>query len=104
MTIEKLRRLWYLSTVPTHSPDSIKELEALVNRVIGGYVMSENYRACGCDICKHQVCHERRCEHYKEYPEHGITCQEWVAECEYYPSLCQECEDGSNFEMRMEDA
>lgn len=30
MTIEKLRRLWYLSTVPTHSPDSLKELHQLV--------------------------------------------------------------------------
>ena len=30
MTIEKLRRLWYLSTVPTHSTDSLKELHQLV--------------------------------------------------------------------------
>jgi hypothetical protein len=30
MTIEKMRRLWYLSTVPTHSPESLEELKELV--------------------------------------------------------------------------
>ncbi len=30
MEIEKLRRLWYLSTVPTHSRESVTELHELV--------------------------------------------------------------------------
>ena len=30
MEIEKLRKLWRLSTVPTHSPESLKELHQLV--------------------------------------------------------------------------
>ena len=30
MTNEKIRRLWHLAQVPTHSPDSLKDLKELV--------------------------------------------------------------------------
>ena len=102
MTIEQLRRLKHLSEMPTHSPASLEELNALVNRVIGGYVMSEEYGECGCNLCKHQVCDEKRCKFYAEYPENNVTCMEWVDECEHYPEVCNNCQDGCNFEMRGE--
>ena len=56
MTIDKLRRLWYLSTVPTHSLDSLKELHQLVREVTAEQI--ENYsRIPICDLCvNHAKC------------------------------------------------
>ena len=104
LAIEKLRRLKYLSEMPTHSPETLKELETLVNRVIGGYVMSDDfcheYHISGCDLCRHQLCCEHICEHYEEYPENDVDCSEWIDECKYYPDVCKDCDCGSNFEMK----
>lgn len=47
MEIEKLRRLCYLSTVPTHSPDSLKELHQLVREaVVDEFVANSELEGC----------------------------------------------------------
>lgn len=54
MTIEKLRRLWYLSTVPTHSKASLTELHQLV-REAAPELVSSKYVVC--DLCRnHEDC------------------------------------------------
>lgn len=58
MKIEELRRLWYLSTVPTHSPESLKELHQLVREITAEQI--GNYsRIPVCDLCvNHEKCME----------------------------------------------
>lgn len=51
MEIEKLRRLWHLSTVPTHSPESMKELHGLVREAIIHLLSEENFAPNLSDIC-----------------------------------------------------
>ena len=56
MTIDKLRRLWYLSTVPTHSKESLMELHQLVREITAEQI--GNYsRIPVCDLCvNHAKC------------------------------------------------
>ena len=49
MTIDKLRRLWYLSTVPTHSPDSLKELHQLVREAAPFLIQPDMVGPC--NVC-----------------------------------------------------
>ena len=54
MEIEKLRMLWYLSTVPTHSKASLTELHQLV-REAAPELVSSKYVVC--DLCRnHEDC------------------------------------------------
>lgn len=58
MEIEKLRRLWYLSTVPTHSKESLEELHQLVREITAEQI--GNYsRIPICSLCaNHEKCME----------------------------------------------
>ena len=52
MTTDKLRRLWYLSTVPTHSKESLMELHQLVREIT-----AEQIGNSVCDLCaNHEKC------------------------------------------------
>lgn len=56
MEIEKLRRLWYLSTVPTHSPASLTEQHQLLRELMVEEI--RNYSKIPvCDLCvNHAKC------------------------------------------------
>ena len=55
MGIDQLRRLWHLSTVPTHTPDSLKELHELVRVVIIRAIVNDGYpHNVLCDYCAKQ--------------------------------------------------
>ena len=82
MTTDKLRRLWYLSTVPTHSKESLMELHQLVREITAEQI--GNYsRIPVCDLCVNH------------------------AKCMDNPLLVRMCAFAKpafkNFELRMED-
>ena len=61
MELEKLRRLWCLSTVPTHSPESLKELHELVREAVylladcGNCIYYTEYGREHCNPCVHEI-------------------------------------------------
>ena len=56
MEIEKLRRLWYLSTVPTHSPASLAEQHQLLRELTVDEI-GYNSKIPLCDLCvNHDKC------------------------------------------------
>ena len=82
MEIEKLRRLWYLSLVPTHTLDSLAELHQLVREAAPKLVPS---KYALCDLCmNNEVC---------------------ISKGTPFATLCIMGESRyENFELRMEDA
>lgn len=50
MEIEKLRKLWRLSQIPTHSPESLKELHQLVREASVSIIIHEN-KESPCNLC-----------------------------------------------------
>ena len=82
MTIEKLRRLWYLSTVPTHSKESLMELHQLVREAAPKLVPS---KYVVCDLC--------------------LNREDCISKGTPFATLCIMGESRyENFELRMEDA
>lgn len=82
MEIEKLRRLWYLSTVPTHSKESLTELHQLVREAAPKLVPS---RFVVCDLC--------------------LNREDCISKGTPIAALCIMGEPRyTNFELRMEDA
>lgn len=82
MTIDKLRRLWYLSTVPTHSQDSLKELHQLVREAVANDIAHSS---------KQPVC--ALCVNYDACMQRGLPVMCLFTTPKY-----------KNFELRMEDA
>ena len=102
MEIEKLRRLWYLSTVPTHSPASLTELHELVKELVSETLSYENDGRC--IFCKNYIfCNPSNCVDRVKIQKHW--CNEYYYEMcpKYHDSKCKECsKDYVNFELRME--
>jgi hypothetical protein len=83
MTIDKLRRLWYLSTVSTHSKESLMELHQLVREITAEQIGNCS-RIPVCNLCvNHEKCMETL---------------SLVRECAFFGTTFK------NFELRMEDA
>lgn len=91
MTIDKLRRLWYLSTVPTHSKESLKELHQLAREAVVDELCA-NSELGGCLGLEEEL---------------GGPCNNCVnlEKCNLSLSLAEKCLPRyKNFELRMEDA
>lgn len=81
MTIEQLRRLKHLSEMPTHSPDSLRELQELVRLATIRVLLFNGFP--GPDyLCENCVCR--------------TICKE---DAHY-----DQCELHNRFQLRMEDA
>lgn len=80
MEIEKLRRLWYLSTVPTHSPASLTELHQLVREASPWLIPSDLVGPC--NVCVNQ----------NDCIEHGELAKHCIMDSPRFV----------NFELRME--
>lgn len=82
----KLDRLRYLCTVPTHSPDSLKELQELTDELIfeneAAHSDLKLYANCSddCYMCKHEVdehwegCEYEGCWEWRG-PVPGVNCE-----------------------------
>ena len=82
MEIEKLRRLWYLSTVPTHSRESVTELHELVREAAVHNIPKDVISPCNVCVNK-DVC---------------IDNGDIAREC-----ICSKPVGFINFELRMSD-
>ena len=82
MGIDQLRRLWYLSTIPTHSPDSLKELHQLVREAVANDIAYSS---------KQPVC--ALCVNYDACMQSGLPVMCLFTTPKY-----------KKFELRMEDA
>lgn len=50
MEIEKVRRLWHLSMVPSHSRESLKELHELVREAVANDIAHSSKQPV-CELC-----------------------------------------------------
>lgn len=72
MEIEKIRRLWHLAQMPTHSPGSLKELQELVRVLIIRSIVNEDYPKNNlCDYCAKQNGCERAYATYVYCEQNG---------------------------------
>lgn len=91
LTHEELQRLWHLSTVPTHSLNSLEELHGLVRKAVIQLVDDI------CPSCKHYIpCKRKDCECYESgrgmYLIQKDGSQEWHGE---WPWSCMDFDLGS---------
>lgn len=117
MTIERIRRLWYLSTVQTHSKGSLEELHELVKEITAACLDAEGII---CGNCVHKIpCEKEKCPKYESgtgamdaktgrvFPDFKWTCLDFDwGDCPMLEnSPCATCDvfcKPKNFELMME--
>lgn len=82
MEIEKIRRLWHLSMVPSHSRESLKELHELVREAVAESI-AHTFPEPVCSLCVN----------FNHCLENQLACMCLITTPKY-----------KNFELRMEDA